>query len=94
MPLPSDLVEAIRAEGLDALLDESEFAGAHRGALVKCAIGRAAFDIDWDSVREEVEFGHEVFCLYDYATGRVYGCDEQVGYVSGDRRTYRVYDVR
>ena len=46
---------------------------------------RAACYIDWDAVREETEYGHEVFCLYDYDTGRAYGCDERVGYVSGDR---------
>ena len=94
VPLPSDFVEAIRTAGLDALLDGSEFGGVRRSALVKCAVGRAAFDIDWEAVRDEAEYGHEIFCLYDYETGRVYGCDEQVGFVSGDRRTYRAYDVR
>ena len=60
---------------------------------MKCAVDRAALDIDWDSVREEAEYGHELFCLYDYETGRVYGCDDQAGYVFGDHRTYREYDV-
>ena len=32
--------------------------------------------------------------MYDYKTDRVYGCDEQIGYVSGDRRTNLAYDVR
>ena len=28
-----------------------------------------------DSVRNEAEFDHEVFCLYDFETEQVYGCD-------------------
>ena len=51
-------------------------------------------DMDWDAAAAEAEYGHEVFCLYDYDTGRVYGCDEQIGYVSvRDNRTYRGYEV-
>ena len=45
-------------------------------------------------MREEAGNGHEVFCMYDYHTGRVYSCDEQVEFVSCDRRTYRAYDIR
>ena len=36
-----------------------------------------------------------MFCMCDYDTGGVYGCDDKIEYVSkGDRRTYRGYDVR
>ena len=54
---------------------------------------RAALDIGWDLVRDEAEFSHEILCLYDYDKGRVYGCDEQIGYFSGDLRMDRAYDV-
>ena len=63
------------------------------GSLVKCAIRRAAFGIDGDTAIAEAEYKHEVFCLYDYDISRVYGYDEQIGYVSvHDRRTYRGYE--
>ena len=46
VPLSTDFVEVVRAEGLDALPNGSELTGPVHGALVKCAVGRAAFDID------------------------------------------------
>ena len=76
-------------------MDDSWLDVTHRGAHVKSAVGWVAFDIDWSSMREEeAQFDHYVFCLYDYEAGRVYGCDEHIGWVSGDRRTYRAYGVR
>ena len=90
VPLPSEFAAVIRTLGLDTLLAGLEFDGVHRGSLVKCAIGRAALNIDWDNATAEAEHAHEVFFLYDYDTGRVYGCDEQIRYVSvRDHRTYR-----
>ena len=46
MPLSEGLVTAIRAAGLDTLLDGSEQSGARSRSLVKCVIGYAAFDED------------------------------------------------
>ena len=61
---------------------------------MKCAIGRSAFEVDLDRVADEYEYGHELFCCYEYGTGLVYDVDEQVGYVSErHRRTYRAYEV-
>ena len=88
--LPRKFVAAIRTVGLDTLLAGSEIDGVNRVSLVKSAIDRAAFDIEWDAATADAEYRHKIFCLYDYDTGRVYGCDEQVGYVSVcDLRTYR-----
>ena len=90
-----EFVATICTLGLDTFLAGSEFGGVHRGSLVECAIGGAAFDIDWDIAAAEAEYGHKVFCLYNYDTGQVYGCDVQIGYTSvRDRRTYRKYEVR
>ena len=97
VPLPREFtVDAIRDEGLDALLDGSELNGSHHSSLVKYSVGRAAFDIDCDGVRGEAEYIYELFCLYEYETGRLYRCDDQAGgYVSsGDCRTYRAFDER
>ena len=95
VPLPSEFVAAIRIVGLDAILAGTELNGVHRSSLLKCGIGLATFDIDWDSPSSEVEYKHEAFCLYDYDMGRVYRYDEQVGYVSlCHLRTYRGYNVR
>ena len=46
VPLSGDFVDAAHTAGLDSLLDESEYGGAHRSSLVKCAFGLAAFDVD------------------------------------------------
>ena len=59
---------------------------------MKCAVGRVDFDIEWDHLSDGAEFGHDVFCLYDYHSGCVYGCDKRIGYVSGDPRACRAYD--
>ena len=48
VPLPTDFVEEILTEGLDALPNGSELTGPVHDALVKCAVGQAAFDMDWD----------------------------------------------
>ena len=87
-------MDAIREEGLDALLDGSKFSGIHRSSLVRGAASRAAFDIYWDGMRYEAEYEHELFFLYEYDSGRVYPCDAQVGYVSlEDRQTHSAFDV-
>ena len=92
--LPCDVVDPIREDDLDALLDGSEFSGTHHSSLVKCTVGLAVFDINWYGVRDEAECKHGLFCFYDYDIGPVYSCDDQIGYVlSGDRRTYRTFDI-
>ena len=61
----------------------------------KGAIGRAEFDVDWETVVHEVENKMKQFFPYDCSTGRVYPCDEKIGLVSmRNRRTYRAFDVR
>ena len=55
VPLPREFVDAVRTLGLYDLLFCSEFESVHRSSLVKCAIGRAAFDVDMDAVANEVE---------------------------------------
>ena len=88
MCLLREFLDASRTIGLDALLTSLKFDGAHHGSLVKCAIGRAEFGIDWEAAAAEPEYTQEVFSLYDYDTGRVYESEEQVGYVSvHDSRT-------
>ena len=46
VPLSPEFVGAIRTEGLNAWLAGSEFDSVARDSLVKCAVGRAAFDVD------------------------------------------------
>ena len=72
VPFPEELVNAVRFADLDALLDGSEYGGAHLSSLVRCAFGRASFDVNWDAVHDEDKYKHEPLCLYDYATSRVY----------------------
>ena len=63
MPLLSDFVETDRAENQDALLDGSELSDIYCSALLKRAVGWAAFDIDWDLVRDEAKLGPRSFLL-------------------------------
>ena len=79
VPLPREFVNTVRTFGLDDLLPGSEYESVYRSSLVKCDIGRAAFDVDWDAITDEAEHEQKLFYLYDYATGRLYDCDEQVG---------------
>ena len=69
VPLPNEFVAAIPTISLDVLLAGSKFDSIHRGSLVRCSIGRADFDIDYDAATAEAEYGHEVFCLCNYDTG-------------------------
>ena len=46
VPLPDDLVDTIRAEGLDALLEGSELASVYHESLLKYAVERTTFDVD------------------------------------------------
>ena len=39
---------------------------------MKCSVGRSTFEVDWDGVQDEAEYEHELFCMYDYDTVRVY----------------------
>ena len=55
VPMPEGFVGAIRTVGIDTLLQGSESGGACLCPLVKCAVGRAALNTDWDKVPEEVE---------------------------------------
>ena len=47
MRVLSELFTVTRTFCLDVLSSGPEFAGVRRSSLVKYAIGRAAFDIDW-----------------------------------------------
>ena len=70
--MPREFVDAIREEGLDALLDDSNIGGIHSGSLFKCTVRQFALDVDWDGVRDEAKYKNELFSLYDYDTNRVY----------------------
>ena len=56
---PEREVAAIRTVGLDALLAGSRFNGVYLGSVVRCAIRRSAFCIDWDAMTAKVEYCHE-----------------------------------
>ena len=60
-----ELVHTIRDEGLEALLNISKFSGTLQSSLVECVVIRAALVIEWDGVKDETEYKHELFCLYD-----------------------------
>ena len=76
VPLQREVVDAVSMLGLVYFLSSSEFEDVHRSSLVRSAIGCAAFAVDWDAVADEAEHQQELFCLYDYGTGRVYACDK------------------
>ena len=63
--LPGSFDAAIRAASPYVLLDGSEYGGTRHSSLVKCAVGRAAFDVDWNAAYDEAEYRHEPFSLSD-----------------------------
>ena len=82
MPLPREFEETIRAKGLEDLLAWSELDSVRRGSLVKHEFGRSAPKIDRDAIADEADQQQELFCLYDYESGCIYTCEEQIGYAS------------
>ena len=53
VPFPREFIYIECTEGLDAFLDGSKFDKVRLSSLVKSAVGRTAFDIDWDIVANE-----------------------------------------